>query len=131
MESREKGKFISKQLRNSDMANSFVLPEHDLLVTLLATGLCEAAGHNLGDSRASFKRRIIWQAEAQAWIDSDEIFIDEKSGISFAYICEILSVNQSAIRSALKDGKISSSFATYLRNREQKGRQKNINQEVY
>ncbi len=131
MQGREKGKFLSKLLSGYDTADSVVLPEHDLLATILTTGISEAAGHSLGNCRTSYKRRKIMQEEAQAWIDSDDIYIDVKSGISFGYICEALSFNRHAIRSALKNGKISNSFATHFRNREQKGRQKKINEEVH
>ena len=126
MEGREKSKYLSKLLDNTSATNYLLLPEYDLLAALLATGVSEAAGHNLGDCRSSYKKRKIMQTEAQKWIDSDEIFICEKSGISFGYICEALSLNQNAIRSALRSGKIQKTFATYFRNREQKGRVKSV-----
>ena len=126
MDSREKSKFLSSLLGQC-RAHSFLLPEYDLLATILASGICEAAGHNLGDSRSSYKKRKIMQVEAQAWINSDEIFIDEKSGISFSYICEALSVDRNVIRTALNGNKIPKTFSTHFRNREQKRRQSKIN----
>lgn len=132
MENRELRKVLSQLVGETSVVPSLQLPEHELLATILATGACEAAGYNLKDSRISNRKRRVRQMEAQAWINSDLIFMDEEKGVSFGFICEACSFDPDSIRTALRNGKITGAFATHFRNRERKGlKKKKFNEEIH
>lgn len=113
-------KSVLSQLIGQPEATALMLPEHELLVTILATGISEAIGYNIADSRATKKRLRKIQIQAQSWIDSDLISMDINDGVSFGFICESLAVDPVRIRSALKDGRVTSSFIAHYRNRNRK-----------
>lgn len=125
-------KSVLSQLIGQPEATALMLPEHELLVTILATGISEAIGYNIADSRATKKRLRTIQLQAQSWINSDLIFMDATGGVSFGFICESLAVDPVRIRSALNDGKVTSSFIAHYRNRTRKVlRDKNATEDIH
>lgn len=113
-------KSVLSQLVGQPEPAALMLPEHELLVTILATGISEAIGYNIADSRATKKRLRSIQLQAQSWINSDSISMDTTDGVSFSFICESLAVDPVRIRSALNDGKVTSNFIAHYRNRTRK-----------
>lgn len=125
-------KSVLSQLIGQSEVATLMLPEHELLVTILATGISEAIGYNIADSRATKKRLRKIQLQAQDWINSDLISIDARDGVSFGFICESLAVDPVRIRSALKDGKVTSSFIAHYRNRTRKAlKDKNTTEDIH
>lgn len=125
-------KSVLSQLIGQPEAAAPMLPEHELLVTILATGISEAIGYNIADSRSTKKRLSRIQLQAQSWINSDSISMDTTDGVSFGFICESLAVDPAKIRSALEDGKVTSSFIAHYRNRTRKTFQnKNATEDIH
>lgn len=77
------------------------LPEHNLLASVLASGVSEASGNGQWMGSNTPKERRRRQNEAKRWLSSTEIYFSPEKGISFQYICEALCLNANVVRIAI------------------------------
>lgn len=82
---------------------SFKMPEHDLMASVLASAISDAAGQGQWVAGNSLRERRRRQAEARRWILSDAVYCAPGLGISFQFICEVLDVDAASIRKATED----------------------------
>ena len=102
---------------------SFRMPEHDLMASILASAISDAAGQGQWVAGNSLRERRRRQAEARRWIFSDAVYCAPGLGISFQFICEVLDVDATSIRKTTENnpGAISE-LMTVFRDRSMKGR---------